>query len=1107
MFRFINGRARDLMPHVTGEIGEALRAPGEHPLILLVPEQYTLEAELTVIDALSLPGSFRLQVLSPARLFSRVFQEAGKPQGTRIDERGRVMMIYAALKNLSRELIWYRGAQHKPGFAEMAVEQIKAFKQAGVTVEQLEEIASDSKEGPLQYKLHDLAQIWAAYDEALAGQFLDGEDEMCEALERAANAPFLAGAQIWAYGFEMISATLSRILLALHPLAREISVAIAVAAAGARDAHIYEPVRKSVARFQQAATAHGGACEWVNAPEIGEDGLAPDIGHLERELHCHSLKVSDKKPTAVQLAQLKNPMEEAMFAAALARHLARSRGWRWRDIAIGFDSLNDYGDALTRACTLYDVPLFLESSRPAGRHPAAQYMLTALKFILTGCLAEDAARLIRTGYAGLSDDEGDLLINYAVAQGIRGNRWKRPFTWGADEERATAEPLRERMMEPILALQEALRAAEDIGGQLQALWQLMEDVSAYARLERGCAELNERGMRIEANESGQVWNRLVETIEQMHLLVGARKLPSRDLLEMLTQSLMASSIKPLPQSGDAIEAGRLSRLRGYPVRALILLGMSDRRADADGGLFLPVERRELAARPDLWLPPDAADRQNLSAIDIKSALSLAREYVVVTYPGSDAEGAALSPGSLPNRMRAIFPNLPTRGGVGGGDENMRRLRLGAPRAALQRVAPELRKGEDGDPLALAAFAALESMEEYRKQAMGLRGALAHRVESPPLGGELARQLYHGPGSVSASRLERYAACPFQHFVRDGLRPRPVEPYEFTPQSQGIFLHDALERFMKEADASAWVDADATYQRMDEICESLLAPVMQGPLGDDPLMLAHGQRLRQIARRAAKVISGQFEGSEFTPCAIEVDFGELAPAVRVGEEEPLPLSGRIDRIDRWVTEDERWLRVVDYKTGHRSLNMASFYFGMQLQLMIYLAAALAWEGGKPAGVFYFRMEDPPIETFEQDPGAVEAERAQVMRLDGLIIEDRTVIDAMSPAADRVIRLSFNKDQTLSKTSRAFSEVEFHALIGYALKFAGRIADEIRRGATDIAPARQGEATPCEYCDYAALCQIDARLPGGGGRKLPKMTQAEALQRILEEMDVEMTEDNA
>lgn len=1078
--KYLTGRPRDIKGATIDALSGALAASGDSPVLLLVPEQYTLQAELDVMDALNLPGSFRLQVMSPARLYSRIFERAGRPAGTRIDERGRVMMMYAALKQMKRDLVWYHGAQRRPGFTELAVSQISEFKQSGLTAGDIESLADTADEGPIKYKLMDIATVWRAYDEMLAGRFLDGEDEVSLALGGMNASDLLRGASVWVYGFELISATLARVIIAMAGSAEQVTVTLALEDdESAPDHHIFEPARRSLDSLSRAAREAGLIPSWEFAPPL-PSGLPGDIAALERELYGYSPTPSLGRPKAVRLAALKNPMDEALFAASLTRRLVMSRGWRWRDIAVGLRSTEEYAEPLERAFSLYNVPLFLESSRPASRHPAAKYMLGALRFISKGLTAADAEALMRTGYSGLDDDECDILTNYAIKNGISGGRWRREFTRGGDSREA-AESLRLKLISPILPLESALRAAKDISGQLRAIWGFMEGAGAYEALKRDIEWLNRNNLRLAANSSAQIWNRIVETLNQMNELVGDRRLPLGDLYEMLSQSLAASEVKPLPQSGDAVEAGQINRLRTHGVKALILVGMSDPGSSGEDGLFMREEREFLLGQPGVWLGPDASARKQLMAVDVKGALALAGKYVVITYPISDSAGGAASPGELPEGVKRIFPDIEISGGVAGGSREMRRMRLGAPRAAAIEISRGLRRGGEDGPLLSSALGALRSMPEHANYTSTIERALAARVSSDPIGRKLAAKLYGGPRGVSVSRLEKYAACPFQHFVSYGLRPEITKPFEFNPLDRGTFVHDALERFMKESDTRE--DLDASMARMDEITDALLGDVSDGPLSDSPVMLASARRLRKVARRAATIITRQFEGSRFAPRAIEVDFGELAPAVQVGDiNSPVDLCGRIDRIDQSLDGDG-WLRVVDYKTGAKRVNMADLYFGLQLQLIIYLAVALKWENGRPAGVFYFHADDPPIDTQERDAGKVERERESALRLDGLYIGDREVIDAMSPDAEGVIKLTFNKDGTIKKNTNKLSEEEFYLLIDCALGAAAEITGLIKSGVTGIYPVvSKGRDQPCKYCEYQAVCQIDPYLPGGEGERM-------------------------
>lgn len=1099
--RYLTGRASAVKPRLYEELRAALNASEEHPLIVLVPEQYTLQSEMEIIDALNISGSFRLQVLSPARLFSRIFSEAGAPEAVRIDERGRVMLMHSALKTLSRELIWYRGAQHRPGFAELAAEQIRELKQAGYTPEKLNSLEASLPSGALQYKLRDLSLIWTAYEEKLSGRFMDGEDELMAALSRIPHAPFLSGCEVWAYGFELVSPTLANTLLALESTARRVNLLLALENdASARDFYSFEPVQKSFERLCRMVVERD--IEWTREfmEEPISSDLKPDLEHLLREINSFPGNAFPEPPRSIRLILARNPQDEAMSALALVRYLVRTRSWRYRDIAIGCFHLEEYAESIARCAPLYQVPVFLESSRPTDRNALAQYILLALRIISMNWPEEDVRLILRTGYCDLTDEEADRLSNYIVEQGVSGKMWRSPFRRGGEELASEMERLRTRVAEPLIRLDENMKSASTVRQQLNAVWTLMEEIHAYERLQALQNRMMELGQAEAANECAQVWNRLLNVMDQLDQLMPGDRLPIRDLIELLRESLAALDIKPLPQAGDAVMVGSLSHLRTQPVRLLLLLGCNETVSTAANGLFESSEREILGREKDVWLAPDSMDRSRLQDIDLASFLSLARQHVVFSYSQSSAEGSARLPGAVIGRLKSIFPLLKTSGGLDEGG-SLRRLKYDSPIAALLLLPAELSSGEPA-PTARAAVSALAALPERQSSLDSLRTALEHRTLSGDLSRSLARRLYGGPRSVSVTRLEKYAACPFLHFVEYGLRPHKLEPFELKKQDEGAFYHEAMERFLgEEWPEMNGLNTEEAMSRMDAITEQLLAPMMDGPLGQNPVALSHSRRMREVARRAAKTAARHLSGSSFEPCALEVRFSEQDPVILLHTEgRDLPMHGRIDRIDRWNAGDQVWLRIIDYKSGMSELHLTRLYFGLQLQLIIYLAAALEMGACRPAGAFYFKVADPIVQTEERNAERVDLLRTDELRLSGLFIDNQEVLSAMSPDVEHTVQLSLKTDGSVKSSVRMMNEDGFNLLIRHALAAASRIADGIQQGRTEIAPVRMSGFCSCDRCDFRALCQQDPRL-GGMPRTLPSIQQNEVLRQLQNEWEGE------
>lgn len=1095
---YLTGKAAAVKARVLSEL-QAAYAQSEGALYLIVPAQYTLQAELETMRALNLSGSFRLHVLSPERLCTRIFDQAGRPRPVRIDEQGRVMLMQRAASARGERLKWYRGAVERSGFAERAVAQIKQFKQCGQTPDDVRELAG-RREGALADKLNDLALLYDAYEQALAGRFLDGDDEINCAIERMADAPFLRGSQCWIFGFDLLSPALSRMVLALNRHAARVGVALVLSNdAEARDAGAYLPAQRSFDRLRRMADAEGAQQSRVRLEDVQGAGVQADIAHLERELYAYPARPYEGRTTSVQLAALANPQEEAEFAAALARQLVRSRGWRYRDVAVACQTMDEgYASAIERAFALYEVPVFLSGSRPADRHPLAIALLSALRLVTRGWRPEDMALYVRSGFAPIEDDMADRLMNYAAEHGLRGKGWQRPLTRGDAQTAALLEPVRAALCGPLQTLSERAHAAQDTDARLRAVFEFLEETGVYARLEAQRERLEEEGRRQWAMEGAQVWNRIVGALDQIHELMGDVRLSLRAMHDLLRRSLAATQVKALPQSPDAVMGGSLDHMKSRPVRALLVLGASDSVPPGGEGLLDDEELDELEREDGLWLGLSGLDRVRMARLGLKGALAFVSDYLFVSRPMSDMQGTALKPGALAVQLKRLLPDLKERGGVTG-DLAMDRLRLGAPDGALCRL-PRMLRAQPDHPDANGALRLLLQMPDRRETVEKLLRSLGHRVESAPLGRDLAARVGGAPDTVSASRLERFAACPFQDFVHYALRPEENKIFDLSPRDVGSFYHRAIETFARDCAAQLPDMSDQqAMERMDQTTAALLDELESRTAGESAVRLHQCRQLCEVARRAAATMARHLSGSRFIPCALEMEFGR--EGARIALHGGSALGGRIDRVDQWADADQRYVRVIDYKTGGKAVSLPELYYGLQLQLAIYLAAALHHTQGRPAGVFYFKIDDPVVPTELRDPAAVEALRQQKLRLDGLLVKDERIVRAMAAEPEHTLPVSFRKDGALSSSERLVAENDFHALIDHALRCADRALAAMSEGCTDISPARLKQRDACAFCDYRAVCQWEEGLPGAQPRTLPNLSAAEALACIREAQDGE------
>ena len=1086
---------------------EALRASmdgGAEALIVVVPKQLTLQTERTLLQALQLRGSFRLQVTSPERLCGRIFEAAGLPDGTRVDERGRVMLVRAAVRECGDRLRLYRGAEHRRGFADRCARQLELVRQAGLSPEALSGCAEELG-GLLGMKLRDLAVILEAYEHKIEGRFQDGESEFRHAMARAGEAAFLRNADVTFFGFDLTPPTLHGLIAAVGAACPDARLFLPLENdPEARDFECFLPLQQTFDRLCRACREAGVPVERVPLTEAAAPSPQhPELQLLSRELFAFPANPSEAAPRRIQLAAMRNPMDECLFAAALCRRLAMTRGWHWNDMLILCRDVESYHQPLKEAFQVYEVPVFLSSSRPAARHALAECLFSALRMIDAAPRAEDALSLLRSGFMPVDADEADRLANHMTRCGLRPRALLTRLRRGTEAELQALEPVRERFAAPLNALKRRLGRAGDLRGQLSAIFDFLTDIDAAGRLQARLNRLIEADLREQAGEEGQVWNRIIGALDQMAALMGESPLAVSELREALSESLEAAVIKPLPQADDAVYVQTTERVVARRAKALLILGETDRAGADPDGLLSASQVQAVSRQAKVYLGSDDAELSRMRRFYLKGALGMVSDYLCVTWPLSGMDNSSQHPGQLIELIRGLFPSIRVRGGVTG-DDRLAWVLRGAPRAALTHAARSLSAQAEGVPPApcdLAALAGLQKLSGDRPElghALGqLRSALRRAEAVDRLNPATARALYGELRRQSITRLERYAQCPFSYFTQFGLRPERIEPFQLSVQDEGTFFHEAVHAFLSQSmgDLNA-IDLPTAEARMDAIAESLLDQMAaQGPLGDSAVALAERRRLMATARTCAGVLAEHMRGSRFAPAALETGFGrEDGPARLVVDASSgqCTLEGRIDRIDEWA--EGGYLRVIDYKRGGKPLNLDAVYHGLSLQLPVYLAAAMKKRGELSAGVYYFNLDEGIVTLQSTDPGAVDKERRNRFRLTGLAIDDLDVLSAQSPNFPEVLNVRVSQGGALYKGTLATDRNGFAAMIRHALRRAAEHLDGIRGGDAAVSPADFRLHRPCDWCDWRSICMLDDRLDARCVRRFQTIKADEALERM-------------
>ena len=711
-------------------------------------------------------------------------------------------------------------------------------------------------------------------------------------------------------------------------------------------------------------------------------------------------------------------------------------------------------------------------------------LLGALDAVSGGFEYEDVFRCLKTGLAGLSAEECDLLENYVIKWDIRGAMWTRDVPWTAhpegygvpwrtehEEMLARVNAAREKVRAPLSHLYEGVRGTGDVEGKVTALYNYLTEIALPEELQRQTETLWQRGETQRAEELAQLWNVLCGVLDQFVEMLGGTELDAEEFARLMRLVLTQYSVGTIPVSLDRVSLAEMTRNDRHAVRVLFLMGANDHVLPAvgqSGGILNDDDREELAQR-GIRLAPSGMEQMGIELQNLYAALVQPREGLVVSYPTADVSGAELRPAFVVDRLLTLFPELRIEHE---GTDKAYRLTAKIPALETAGTAPGgiLWRYFADDEVLAPPMAAMERAAALK------RGSLSRSA---------VQSLYGERISMSASRVERLRSCHFAYFMEYGLKAKARRAAAFDAPQIGTFLHYLLEHVTKDVldrGGFAAVGEEDLHALVRRYIEQYAAEVLQNLEGRNARFRYLFARLRNTAYAVVDQIAEEMRCSDFVPLAFELSFGDSGelPAVTISEPDAeLRIGGKVDRVDGWVKDNRLYLRVVDYKSGKKAFDLAAVRMGLDIQMLLYLFA-LKKEGKQrfgmdiePAGVLYLPARDEILSAERNiTPEQLQSQREKELRRTGLLLSEPEVLQAMEHEAlqsPRFLPVRVNRE---GDVSGALASADQLGRLGqYVERLLHQIAREVRDGNIDADPCCHNEDDSfCKYCDWADACHF-------------------------------------
>ena len=1135
-------------------VSRSVEEPGTDFLVI-VPDQFTMQTQMDIVKAHPNKGIMNIDVLSFGRLSHRILEEVGGDARTVLDDTGKSLVLRKVAEGIGEEMPVIGSNLGKIGYIHEVKSAISEFMQYGIGVKELEELTEYArKRGALYHKLKDLGVLYGHFLQYIKEKYITTEetlDLLCRLLPKSG---LIRNSVVAFDGFTGFTPIQNRLMQNIMELSKEVIVTVVM---DGMEENPYMPdgeqklfylSKKTVwdlGRLAKEAGVRRGQDVFVGRPDgNGRNGEKEEgsrnggrkerelprfagnkeMQHLEKYLFRYPVKAFEGESGAIHLAEASSPEEEIRQVCIRIRELVQEEHYCYRDFAIVTGDLPSYAGHVEAEAGKFGIPVYLDQTKGILLNPFIEYIRSALKIVMENFSYRAVFHYLRSGLTGFSREDTDILENYVLAYGVKGRkRWEGMFT--AKPPETDAEEL-ERLNGMRTAFLEELspllgKRMETAGEKIRALYDFLiknkvqEKLAVYER--RFQAQGGTGKAAVRAKEYGQIYRLVMDLLDQMDSLLAEEKMGMKEFADILDAGFGEIQVGTIPQNVDRVVVGDIERTRLKEIRVLFFVGINDGtipKNAGSGGIISDIDREFLQGSP-FELAPTPRQQMYIQRLYLYMNMTKPSDRLYLSYSKVNNEGKSIRPAYLADTLCKLFPALrkeyPQARDAAG--------QIKTKRSGVDYLADMLRDyaaGNMEEEEKIRFFTVYHSYRadgEYGGKTKRLVDAAFSRYREHPLGKEIAELLYGRMLVSSVSRLERYAACAYAHFLQYGLSLQERQEYGFEAVDMGNVFHGVLEIFAGklEEEGESWFrfDGETADRLLRDALDSYAAAYGETVLYSTARNEYAIERMHRILKRAVMTLQYQLKKGSFIPRRFEVSFAEVEDLesgnIARGEKEKMKLQGRIDRIDTMEDGEHVYVKVIDYKSGSKKFDLAAVYYGLQLQLVVYMNAALELEkrknGGKeavPAALLYYHVADPVVKTEEEiSPEELNEQLRKELRMTGIVNKAEGIVDSLDGEfTDKsdVVPVERKKDGSYSARSGILGAEDLQTVSDYVSRKIKEIGREILDGRIAARPCKQGTDTACDYCSFRTVCGFDGRVEGYGYRKLEELSGEEALKRM-------------
>ena len=1038
-------------------------------IYLITPEQFSYMQEKRLLESIETNAVLNAEVITFNRMLDRISCEVGGIYESLITKSSKAMLVYSILQDKKDELNYLGKSDEN---LELAIKTITEFKKHNVVIKNLEQNVKEVEDQKLKLKLNDMLLIYSEYEKQIKSRFIDEDDRLTRLAKLLEKSNMFQDALVFIDEFAGFTAQEYEILKQIMKKAKEVTITACVDYNA--DTIIFEPNKQVIEKITNIAKEANVNIEQPIILKEIHRFKNKELKHLEANIYENTYKKYNEDVKNICLFLANNPYTEIEYVAKQITKLVREENYKFNDISIITKDIDNISSIAKAVFTKYNIPIFMDEKEELSQNIAVKYILSILDIFSKNWSQDAVLTFIKLGFLPLEQSDIYKLEKYIKKWGIRGNKWYKE-DWTYEEDLEEINNLRKQIVEPLISFKEDLSRNKTPKDISRKIVEFLDENSFYSKLNEKIKILEKNNELKKASDYKQSIDGLIQVLDEIVEIFGDKKISFEKYSDILKIGLKYKELGSIPQTIDQVILGDVDRSRTHKVKACFVIGVND-------GVFPGINKnegffndddREYLKKLGTELAKGTLEMLYDEEFNIYKAITLAEEKLFLSYISSNFDGASLRRSVIITKIKKIFSQLKEES-----DVIQKLTDISIPESTFNDLLYNLRQfldGEEIDEKWFDVYNWYNNSKIWHERLQKALFALSHTNLAQDISMDNIQKLYGNTLKTSVSKLEQYRECPFSFHLKYGLKLQETEEYKIKSIDTGSFMHEIVDTFFEtigEKEFTSLTKNDVT-KKVYDIIEEKLNLKKNAIFTSSPKFVLLTERLKKVVTESIFYIVYQMQNSNFKILGNEVEFAEKIDNVE--------LTGKIDRLDTASGEDGEYIRIIDYKSSTKNLDLNKMIAGLQIQLITYIDAIAKKTKGQPAGMFYFNLIDPIISKNRNlSDDEIEKEIRKAFKMKGLILSDIKIVKMMDKTLDvgtsENIPVTIDKNGDISKLkSSTLTKEEFTLLQKKAEKIIKQISKEILNGKIEIKPTYdvKQKKSACEYCPYKAICSFNQK----------------------------------